>query len=170
MSDSGSESPRRRFGRSVNKKKARAAILEALRDGHSRGAAAAIAGIARHTLWRWLKNERFAEDVELAEGQAERVIVDKLLDAAKAGDREAIRMWLRARRRDEWEDGPRGISLPAFVVPSVRMREDEIIEMERRYASARADVEVIDVPKQPLALPAPSTAVVVVIPDNEETT
>ena len=80
----------------------RAAILNALRQGSTREAAAAAGGIARQTFWRWTQDEpAFADDVTMAEGQAEMAMVQAVSDAAES-DWRAASWWLE-RRRPNWK-------------------------------------------------------------------
>jgi hypothetical protein len=80
-----------------------ARILDALRRGNTRTAAAEAAGIDRTQLWRWM--ERFAtfrNEVTRAEAEAEVDAVDTIRDAYRAGDWKAASWWLERQRHADW--------------------------------------------------------------------
>lgn len=133
-------------GRKIDRVAAREIILRKLGEGHSRTASAAAAGVSRSVLWRWLRADaKLLRDVEIAEARAEIEIVDLLLANAKAGDRESIRQWLRARRRDEWDDAPNNARVALGFDPRASFAHDPFIivqfdvrELERMEAANEA--------------------------------
>ena len=73
-------------------------LLDALRQGASREAAAAAAGIDRTTAWRWAQDDpALAAEVEQACGQAEVMMTQRVFDAAPS-DWRAAAWWLERRR------------------------------------------------------------------------
>ena len=85
-------------------------VVDALKAGMGRKAAAGASGIGWSTLKVWLAAGRrgeapyaaFLAKVEEAEGKAEREVVDALMTAIKAGKVDAIKLWLTSRRPQEW--------------------------------------------------------------------
>ena len=74
------------------------AILEALRRGATREAAAFAAGVDRVTAWRWTQDDpQFAAEVAQACGQAEVSMTQRVVDAA-ASDWRVAAWWLERRR------------------------------------------------------------------------
>jgi len=83
-------------------------ILEALKNGNTRKAAAEYAGIGRTTFYEWMeKNPTFADAVTQAEATAEVGFTTVLSQAALAGDWRASLEWLRRRRPEDWGDNIR---------------------------------------------------------------
>lgn len=81
----------------------RKAILQALRDGNTRTAAAESVGVPRARLWQWLiDNETFRDEVVAAEAEAEARCVGILSKAVRDGDTQSARWWLERRRSDDW--------------------------------------------------------------------
>jgi hypothetical protein len=77
-------------GRAIDREKARAAILQALKAAATREAAAEYAGIDRITLWRWLKDdETFATEVRNAESSWQVQATALMLKAAVSGSWQA---------------------------------------------------------------------------------
>jgi hypothetical protein len=102
-----------RVGRPVAFNQERAArAVEAIRQGHTRRAAAQAAGISAATLFKWLDyGDRvdappeyldFLERVRDAEAGAECDLVDIVLAEAKSGSWRAAAWLLERRHRDEW--------------------------------------------------------------------
>ena len=74
-------------------------VLEALRLGNTRDAAAGLAGYSRATLYRYLKeDEEFCQKVEAAEDEAEALVVSMIVSAAAKGTWRAGAWWLERRR------------------------------------------------------------------------
>lgn len=81
-------------------------ICKALRQGNTRRAASAAAGIDQDTFGAWLKRHPdFAAQVELAEAQCETSLVAHLINLGHSGDVKAIQFWLERRRPETW--GPK---------------------------------------------------------------
>ncbi len=87
------------------------AILTSLQNGNTRRAAATAAGVSPRTLQRWLKRGReqrrgkFVEltrMVEMAECEAERAMVESIVEAAMKGDWRAAAWWLERRLPQEY--------------------------------------------------------------------
>jgi hypothetical protein len=94
-----------------------ATVLESLRVGSSRRAAAASAGISDETLRRWAaKLPSLQVEIEKAEAEATMVATQSVRMAAIGGDWRAAAWWLERRRYSEWgrsagsgEDAPRSL-------------------------------------------------------------
>ena len=79
-------------------------VLAALEKGHTRSAAAALAGIHRSTLWEWCTEDAdMAEACDIAEARAEASIADRLIQDAAGRDWKASITWLEHRRRTDWK-------------------------------------------------------------------
>ena len=79
------------------------AILEALRAGNTRTAAAAGAELSYETLRRWLAgNEEFRAALEKAEAEAETRFVRQIERAVTDGTWQAAAWWLERRRPGDW--------------------------------------------------------------------
>lgn len=79
------------------------AILDALRAGSTRTAAAEAATVPRETLSRWMaRNVTFRHAVLQAEAQAEIMMTVRLRQLADNGSVTAIMFWLERRRREDW--------------------------------------------------------------------
>lgn len=104
-------------------------ILNAIQAGNYLTTAAAIAGIDRRTVYRWKKRgeedinagktrtrwAKFVQDLDIAEGEGEFVLVQKVLQGGPKG---ALQI-LKRRFRDRWGDkistemsGPDGGPIP----------------------------------------------------------
>lgn len=80
-----------------------ALILDALRRGNTRAAAAESVGIDRTQLWRWMQRfAPFRNAITRAEAEAEVKAVGAIHDAYDAGDWKASLAWLERRRHAEW--------------------------------------------------------------------
>lgn len=85
-------------------------IVDAIKAGCSRRAAANKAGLARDTLENWIARGRrgdpgfvdFFDRVTCADGEAEEAFTGRLKDASDKGDVRATIFWLQQRRREEW--------------------------------------------------------------------
>ena len=95
--------PQARNGRPRKRSAARQEVfLDALRQGASREAAAAAAGIDRTTAWRWAQDDpALAAEVEQACGQAEVMMTQRVFDAAPS-DWRAAAWWLERRRPETY--------------------------------------------------------------------
>lgn len=82
---------------------AKALCIQAMRAGNTQLNAAAYAGIAQQTFYRWReKDKEFRERLEKAAADAEALCVSKILTAANEGTWQAAAWWLERRRRDDW--------------------------------------------------------------------
>jgi hypothetical protein len=88
-------------GRKVSREK----ILQALKAGNTRRAAAGYAGIHWDTFYAWLADDpTFSDAVYQAEANPEVICATSIVKAAQKGDWRAGDKWLSKRRRDEWGD------------------------------------------------------------------
>jgi hypothetical protein len=81
------------------------AILNALRHGCTRRAAAAAGGVAHRTFYNWLEADdgTLLQAVERAEGEAEAAFTGIVAEAAARGDSwQAAAWWLERRRHEEY--------------------------------------------------------------------
>lgn len=80
------------------------AVVEALKNGATRTAAAAHAGICLDTLSTWMKiHPDFSEAVTRAEGVAEYSVSQHIFNQSQ-NDWRAAETWLRRRRPKDWSD------------------------------------------------------------------
>lgn len=81
-----------------------AQVLIALGKGHTRTAAAALAGIHRQRLYDWVNRDpEFAEACDIAEATAEAQVAEAFQVAAlNPADHRAALAWLEHRRRVDW--------------------------------------------------------------------
>lgn len=77
-------------------------VLEALRAGNTRRAAAAYAKIDQNTFYRWLDKGTFRDDVEKAEADAEVRALAIIIRAAQGGTWQAAAWWAERRRPDDY--------------------------------------------------------------------
>lgn len=78
-------------------------ILNSLRLGNTRTAAAAYADVDRVTFWRWIQaDETFRNAVEKAEGDAEARFLGMIAKAAVSGTWTAAAWWLERRRPESF--------------------------------------------------------------------
>jgi transposase len=77
-------------------------IVDALKGGNTRRAAAAYAGVHLDTFYEWLKKPSFSEIVTNAEAAAEVRAVAIVIQAAQRGDPRAAQWWLERRRRADY--------------------------------------------------------------------
>lgn len=83
----------------------RTAYLAILRDGGRRRAAARSVGIHPETVSRYIaRHPAFADEVTLAEMEANEVVEDALFLAAKKGNVTAMQLWLYNRDPEHWSD------------------------------------------------------------------
>lgn len=89
-----------KMGRPTKQTDARVAgLLNALRAGNTRSAAAAHAEISRATLYRWIEeDETFRDSIEKAEADAEVRFAAQVAQAAASGTWQAAAWWLERRR------------------------------------------------------------------------
>lgn len=81
----------------------RVAILNALRIGNTRRAAASFAEIDHATFYRWLDEDAtFRDSVEKAEADAEARFLGQIAKAASDGTWTAAAWWLERRRPDDY--------------------------------------------------------------------
>ena len=78
--------------------------LQALRDGMTRVAASAKAGVHRQTLYTYMTdNVAFSDAVELAEDEAEAYMTERALSSLGTDvPKDDAWKWLQRRRRDDW--------------------------------------------------------------------
>lgn len=77
------------------------AVLEALRRGNNRRAAAHVAGIAKSTLYDWLKEPTLSDAIKKAESDAEAEMVEIVRRAAKK-TWTAAAWWLERKNPRQW--------------------------------------------------------------------
>lgn len=81
----------------------REAILNALRAGNTRRAAAAFAEVDQNTFYRWLDDDgTFRDDVVKAEGDAEVRFLTQVAKAATNGTWTAAAWWLERRHPEDY--------------------------------------------------------------------
>ena len=84
---------------------ARRKILEGLRAGFTRSAAAGTAGVHPAQIGRWCTAyATFATECVIAEAVAEARFTVVITKAAQEGDANLALQWLKRRKRDEWGD------------------------------------------------------------------
>lgn len=80
-------------------------IVEALKNGNTRRAAAAYAGVSHMTFYRWIEsNVTFSDAVKVAEATAEVGHVQCVAQAAMKGNWTASAWWLERRRPKDWRE------------------------------------------------------------------
>jgi len=80
-----------------------ALLFSALREGNTRRAACAYAGVSEDSLARWLaRSADFAERIKEAENMAEQQYVGAIRRAAHQGNWTAAAWWLERRRAQDW--------------------------------------------------------------------
>jgi len=91
--------------------KVREAVLESIKSGSSRTAAASAAGICRKTLYRWMQDdEAYADEIIVAENKCIGQVEDALFRAATIPDEKgkfnttAQIFFLCNRARDRWQN------------------------------------------------------------------
>ena len=85
-----------------------AKILEGIRGGLTRSAAAGTVGVHPAQIGRWCRtNATFANDCDIAEAEAEARFTAIITNAAQNGDPKMALEWLKRRRRDDWGDNER---------------------------------------------------------------
>ncbi len=96
-------------------------LLRALRYGHTREAACAIAGISRATFYNRLRaDEQFKARVEDAEALAVSAAETCILEAIRGGDTKVAMWWLERRCSDYAANKPRemdGYSIEILAPP-----------------------------------------------------
>lgn len=78
------------------------AVLNSLRLGNTRAAAASFAGVGRATFYRWLEDETFRDAIETAEAEAESRFLSQVAKAAVDGTWTAAAWWLERRRPEAY--------------------------------------------------------------------
>jgi len=116
------------MARRVNTAKAEL-FFEALRRGHTRREAAAIAGVSRTQAWRWLSdNETFRNRAEKAESGFADEMIDRIKRAAPRSWRAAA--WLMEHRFEEWM--PRGRLAVESLDTDMTAEERQILDSIRK--------------------------------------
>lgn len=87
-------------------------IMTAIQSGNDKKVAAAMAGIAEATFYRWLQESEaedapqelieFRESVERAEAEAEVIKVAQISQAASNGNWKAASWWLERKHANRW--------------------------------------------------------------------
>ena len=114
--------------------------LSAFKQSFNRAAACEAIGIARSTLWRWLKNDRsFAEKVMEIEESLIDEIEGKLLDLARSGNLQAIKTFLKAKAAN------RGYTNKVEITQNTRLEavKTERLEVLLSNPKTSAALEVI---------------------------
>ena len=122
----------------------RALVLEAIGSGLSRMGAAADAGVARSTMYRWIdESPAFRRKLEEAEGRFERRVVNRMTAASNRGSWGAM-AWLAERRLPDRFRAKQEIELSGSLGlddADVRLaRELREMPAEELAAEHRADV------------------------------
>lgn len=78
------------------------AILNALRIGNTRRAAAAAGEVDQNTFYRWLEDGTFRDAVEKAEAEAERRFLGNVAKAAAGNNWQAAAWWLERRKHEDY--------------------------------------------------------------------
>jgi hypothetical protein len=85
-----------------NRKRA-AAILDAIRKGATRSAAAASAGVSERSLYEWQQEfPQFSQSIKKADAEAEMAMIDVIRTAAEKGTWQAAAWWLERRHPESW--------------------------------------------------------------------
>ena len=119
----------------------RRTFLRALEHGHSRTAAAGIAGLSRASLWRELQDEGFQQTVELHEAQAAAAAVGTIMRAIAQGSWRAAIAFLERRFAEDWRlrqevqvtgqgGGPLAVMFGKYAQMSPDELEAEIRELD----------------------------------------
>ncbi len=122
-----------------------ARIADALRQGHARGTAAALAGISPSTMFGWMAIaesdnpppafSEFLERIKAAEAEAEDTLLAVIRDAAKGGTWQAAAWILERRHSDRW-----GRKLKAEFATSPQKPDDRAVMA--RIAEAQTAAEL----------------------------
>ncbi|BCM89062.1 hypothetical protein IAD21_00905 [Abditibacteriota bacterium] len=114
------------------------AIVTSLRNGSTRRAAAAAAGVSESRFYDWMNRgeteeefREFRESVMRAEAECENAMAKVIITAAKQGDWRASESWLKRRRKEDWSErsevsGPNGEAVPMAIqfIPYARTDTD----------------------------------------------
>lgn len=124
------------------------AILNALRAGNTRRAAAAFAEVSHATFYRWLEDDgTFRDAVEKAEAEAEVRFLTQIAKAATDGTWQAAAWWLERRRTSDYgrtmqsveltgkDGGPVEVARPLTDHESLLLRQ----AIDRELAERGAD-------------------------------
>ena len=116
----------------------REAILEALRLGNTRRAAASLAGVHSATLYRWMQDDAtFCSAVEKAESDAEHVFVSAIRTAAADPKHwTAAAWWLERRKHEDWRK--RDV---AAVLHAVQAEEDDTFDLDQLDPDELAELD-----------------------------
>jgi hypothetical protein len=127
--------PRAKPRRSLRSPEREQAIVNALRVGNTRRAAAAAAEVSKDTFYRWLEDATFCDAVEKAEADAELRFLGVIAKAAPIRW-QAAAWWLERRRHEEYGRRDR-------VETSIDIqREIELIAAEHGLDPAAVEAEV----------------------------
>lgn len=127
------------------------AVLEALRNGATRQAAAAAGGVSRRTFFRHMERSgAFQHDVALAEDEAERRATSVVYSAAMGGDTKAAMFWLERRRPVEWRQQTQvdGRTVLEQEYPP------EVLALARRYGGLSAEETAAEIRRLAWVVPA----------------
>lgn len=149
------------------------ALLNALRAGNTRQAAAAFAEISRMTFYRWLESDAtFRDSVEKAEADAEVRFASHVARAATNGTWQAAAWWLERRRPADFalrsrvemtgkDGGPiESVNITDGLSPEEKRRlRDRLARSVRGESDAQAaggDAGGAGAPVDPAATPDPA--------------
>jgi transposase len=111
------------------------AVLNALRVGNTRRAAAAAAEVSKDTFYRWLDDATFCDAVEKAEADAELRFVGVIAKAAPASW-QAAAWWLERRHHEDYGRHDR-----TEMTMDVRKAIEELTDDPEEIEAALAEVE-----------------------------
>lgn len=124
-------------------------ILNALRLGNTRTAAAAYAEVDRVNLWRWIEDDAtFRNAVEKAEADAEARFVGQIVKAAHDGTWTAAAWWLERRRRADYGKQER-VEVSGPDGGPVRFM-DSLDDHEKLVLREAIDARLAEVEKEPV--------------------
>jgi transposase-like protein len=132
----------KRAGKATAEPKNFQAVLEALRGGNTRTAAAHAAGVDRSTIYEWLKNPTLSDAIKRAESDAEVEMVAVVRRASKK-TWTAAAWWLERKKPKNWgkrdkilneHTGKGGGPILAATLDLTEKTDDEL----KRYVSLLA--------------------------------
>lgn len=126
------------------------ALLNALRLGNTRTAAAAYAEVHRDTFYAWMADPTFSDAVEKAEADAEARFVAQIVQAAKDGTWTAAAWWLERRRGADYGRRDRVDSSVEVSGPGGRPLEGitSLSDHEKRVLRAAIRAHLADTEQQ----------------------
>lgn len=128
-----------------------ATILENLRQGHTIRAACAAAGVAVRTYYRFAeRSQAHRHDREIAEQEAERRLVGRVLEAADGGSVKAAQ-WLLERR---WPQVYGALQRIDAKVEQHHEMDVEILALAQRYSGLTDDEVAAEAKRLAWAVPA----------------